>query len=241
MQAQEISIANQISSLSISEQLVYLVESTSENNLDDYSREHYLLAVITGCIADLFILNKIHFGSSRIILNNNPKQVSDYLTDIMKKILSTRDEKSIFYILLDMNEQQMSKIESKIVKDLIAKKWLVREHEGPFILGKRYLQANDDELRINLYNALKNDLNANGELPEKVMFLLTLLDEIDFLPKLFESKEELEYCRSHLQINIKHDRIAKLFSREIQNELKFNEIEHMTKHHGGGLDIGRIF
>ena len=241
MQAQEISIANPLLSLTISEQLVFLIQSTSKIDLDYNSREHYLLAVITGCFADLFLQNKINFANNVINLNNNPKQVSDYLTDVMKVILSYRDKKSILYLLLAMNDRQMSNIESKKVKELINKKLLVREHKGVPIFGEDSLQAKDTESRFDLYNELKKDLNSSKEPPMEKTFLLTLLDEINFLPDLFESRREFDISQKNLALFINHDHIAKLLLRAIQNELKLNELSNMPKHRGGGLSIGRIF
>ena len=241
MQALDNSISNPALSLSISEQLVFLIESTSINKLDNYSKEHYLFAVITGCIADLFLLDKIHFVQGRINLNNNPKKVSDYLTDIMRQILSNREEKSIFYILLAMNYRQMSQIESMIVDDLIDKKLLVREHEGFSIFGKSFLHANNEDFRFDLNKILKDGLNADEEPPMQIIFLLTLLDGIDLLPILCKSENELNYSRQHLESFIKNDHIAKLLLRAIQNEIKINDLENMPKHQGGGLGIGRMF
>ena len=241
MQAQESSIENPLLSLTVSEQLVFLVESTPVNNLDNYSRERYLFAVITGCIADLFILNKIHFENSLICLNNNPQQVSPYLTDIMKEILSNREEKSILNILLSMNSHQMSHIESMIVQNLIDKKLLVRDHDGSFIFGKRFLHTNNNDFRFNLFDVLKDRLNATKKPPKELTLLLTLLNEIDFLPALFNSPHDLDYSHKHLQTFIKHDNIAKLLARAIQNEMKLKNLDKMPHHQGGGLSIGRIF
>lgn len=240
MQVQENSISNPVLSLSISEQLAFLIESSSVNNQENYSREQYLFTVVIGCIADLFILDKISFVNNRIKLNNNPKKVNDYLTKMMKVILSSREEKSIFYILLAMITKQMSQIEAMIVKHLIDKKLLERNREGFFILGKKSIKANNDEIRFDLYNKLREELNRNEEPSNQIIFLLTLLYGIDFLPKLYTSKYELDYSRRHLQLFIKENYIAKLLLQSIQNEIKVKQLDNMPKHQGS-LSIGRIF
>ena len=159
----------------------------------------------------------------------------------MKQILSNREEKSIFYILLAMNNHQMDQVESMIVKHLIDKKLLVREHEGFSIFGKSFLHANNDNLRFDLRNILKNGLNTDKEPPMQIKYLLTLLDGIDLLPIICKSENKLNCSREHLESFIRNDSIAKLLLRAIQNEIKINDLESMPKHQGGDLGIGRMF
>ena len=237
MQAQETSNANLLFSLPISEQIVFLNESIPQDNTDKKFREHYLFTLISGCIADLFIQNKIHLENNKIILNNNPKKVSKSLTVMMKEILASREEKTILSLLFVMNYNKMSQIENLIAKDLIGKQLLIQENEGALSFSKNSLHAINNELTSEFYNLVKNGLNDTEKPSEKLIYLLTLLDEIDFLPKLSHSKEELHNTCKHLKSFIRNNHNAKMLLQSIQNELKLKELEKLSYREGGNLSL----
>ena len=232
MQTQEKNLANSVLSLSISEQLVFLIESLPENTLDTYYKQHYLFAVIVGVIADLFFQEKITLLNSKISFINTERASLEQLNYMMEKINSIRNEKTIFDILMAMNIQEMSQVESIIINSLIKKKILVRKHEGFFIFGKNVIQAKIDRQRVNLFNTLITALDSTEDPPKQMIYLLTLLFGIDFLPQMIQSKKDLDFHRKHLETIIENDYIAKLLLRAIQNEIKLKDLESITKQQG---------
>ena len=233
MQAQENDTANSVLSLSISEQLVFLIESLPENTLDAYYKEHYLFAVIIGCLGDLFIKGKITLLNGKITFTNTERSLLDHLNYMMDKINSIRNEKTIFDILLAMNIQEMAQVKSIIITTLIKKKILIRKHEGFFIFGKNMVHAKIDQQQANLFNTLITALDATENPPKQTIYLLSLLDGIDYLPQMIQSKKDLDFHRKHLESLIENDHFAKLLLRGLQNEIKLKDLENMQKQRGG--------
>lgn len=233
MQAQENNMANSVLSLSISEQLVFLLETLPENKLNEYYRQHYLFAVIVGCIGDLFLQERITLLNSKISFINTEQSSLEQLNYMMNEIRSIRNEKTIFDILMAMTIQEMTHVKSLIVESLIKKRILIRKHEGFFIFGKNVVQAKIERQRGNLFNTLIGALDATEDPPKQIIYLLTLLDGIDFLPQMVQSKKDLDFHRKHLETLIENDHIAKLLFRALQNEIKLKDLENMPKQRGG--------
>lgn len=238
MQSQEIHSGHEIFEITISGQLMFLVEAFSKNSNDDSFREYYHYSLLCGCLADLFVFEKIKLVDNRLVFTSKESTQISYIDRFMNNIASLDNTKTIFDILMETEETEMIEMESNVKKYLIQHRFLVEKREGFLIFGKKITVPTNNETPMILLEELRKVLNSNQDPNEKMIYLLTLLKEIDFLPLLYESKKELDFAEKRLEQLIENRHVVKMLSRAIDNEMKLRDLRNMPKQKGNSFGMG---
>ena len=64
------SLLNQESEVTISQEMVYLINSLPQKVLGNFQKENFLLGVLGSSLADLFLMHKIELETNYIKINN---------------------------------------------------------------------------------------------------------------------------------------------------------------------------
>lgn len=238
MQSQEIPSGQQIFNLTVSGQLMFLLETFSNHINDEAFREQYLYTLICANFADLFLLDKISLVNNRIVFNNKGPTNIKYVDHFMSVIITIDKDKTIFDVLMEITKNKLIEIESAVRNYLVERKLLVVKHEGFLIFGKKTYRPANNELATTMLEELRTSLDAGQNPDDKLIYLLALLKETDFIPLLYDSKRELEFGDKRLELLIENNHIAKILSRAIENEIKLKDLQHMPRQRGGSLGMG---
>ena len=238
MQSQEITTGNQGINLSISEQFVYLVESLSQNELDEYHRQHFLYATIGSCFADLFVLNKIKLVDNRIVFIDNEKTTYKHINSLIDAINSIHEDKTMFDVMMVLEIEKMLELESMIKDLLIKKKFLMEKREGFLMFGKKVILPMNTEYSKELFETIRTALESSQDPEKALLYLLAVIKPLDMLPYLYESLKELDFAKKRLESLIEYDHTAKMILRAIENQFKLKDLEHMPKQKGTSLGMG---
>lgn len=238
MQSQQIPAGQQIFDLTVSGQLMFLLETFSNRINDEAFREHYLYTLICANFADLFLFDKISLVNNRIVFNNKGPTNIKYIDHFMSVIITIDKDKTIFDVLMEITKNKILEIESNVKDFLVNQKILVTKHEGFLFFGKKTYQPASIEIATAMLEELRKALDVSQEPDDKLIYLLALLKETDFLPLLYDSKKELDFGDKRLEQLIENNHIAKILSRAIENEIKLRDLQHMPKQRGGNLGMG---
>lgn len=238
MQSQEIPIGQQIFDLTVSGQLMFLLETFSDHSNDEAFREQYLYTLICANFADLFLYDKISLVNNRIVFNNKGPTNVKYIDHFMSIIITIDKDKTIFDVLMEITKNKMLEIESAVRDFLVEQKVLVTKHEGFLFFGKKTYRPVNTELATTMLEELRKALDVSQEPNDKLIYLLALLKETNFLPLLYDSKRDLEFGDKRLELLLENNHIAKILSRAIENEIKLRDLQHMPKQSGSSLGRG---
>ncbi len=238
MQSQEIHSGHEIFEITISGQLMFLVEAFSKNSDDGSFRDYYHYSLLCGCIADLYNFNKFKLVDNRLVFTSKEPTQIGYLDRFMREITTVDSNKTIFDILMETNEEKMVEIKSNIKNYLMERNLLKEKREGFLVFGKKITLPVNNEIPMKMLENLRQALDSNQDPNEKMIYLLTLLKEIDFLPLLYESIKELDFAEKRLEQIIENKHIAKMISRAIENEMKLRDLRNMPKQKGSSFGMG---
>ena len=232
MQVQEENLGNQIKNLTIAQQFVFLVESFSQTQTDDSWRENYLYAVMGACLADLFLFQKIKLQNSKVSIANIEKTNYEYLDRILYELNSVLADKTMLDVLSILSPK-MEEVEKLIVDNLITIGLLREKRDGFLFFGSKVIYPANNDIVLSFIESLRISIEGNNEPEKPMIYLETLLDTIHILPKIFESKKELDYGQKRLENFIENDHIARILLRAITNEIKLQDLKHMTRQRSG--------
>lgn len=206
-----------INELTITEQLLFTLESIrdKENPTILEAKKNY--AIMGAALADLFNLKKSGLVNNKIVIKDNKKTDYEYINDLIDKLDSLEKKKLIIDVIFGYQYKGKS-IENELLDELIKKGLLIEKRNILPIIGPKEIHVSKNAL-INLAEDRVVNALSIGSKPEKeLIYVLAILDAIDLLPYFIDSKAEIEEKKERLNELMEKENLVKQIHKAIKNE-----------------------
>lgn len=208
---------NEFKKLTISEQVLYSIESVTELKEPKEFKEEKEICIIGGLVGDLILTKNIDLIDGKIKVLNNEKTNFAYLNNFMNELDNNYSGKDLNDVLLGF-KNNIEKLENAIRNDLIKKSFLKGKKTFGFLRGSQESYGDSNVImRRNLWT-INLALRDNSEPEKKLVFILALLDAINFLKNYFKTSEEYTEKTKRLLELIESNPDVKLVYKKIKND-----------------------
>lgn len=228
MQVENNILLNQESELTISQEIVYLINSLPQKVIGNFQKENFLLGVLGSSLADLFLMHKIELEANYIKINNYNRTGCEYLDEFLSNLLTIPGNKTILNVLMDY-PQNVLQLEDQIKESLVLKGLLPKKHHGFLFFKPKDDNIGDDYYLKGFISRIKEELITARDIPQTTMFLVIILQGIELLPYMFGSKEELNTAEQKIQQQLNNDKTASRLLRGFENIKKLRDAKSMVK------------
>lgn len=221
-------LLNQVSDLTISQELVFLINSLPQKVIGTFKKENLLLGVIGSSLADLFIMHKLELEANYIKVNNYNRTGYDFLDEFLSNLLSIPGNKTILKVFMEYPENILQ-LEDRIRESLVLKGLIHKKHHE-FL----FFKPKDDNVEEVYYlkvfiSRIKEELITFREISQTTMYLVIILQGVELFPYMFGSKEELNTSEQKIQQQLNSDKIASRLLRGFENIKKLRDTKNMVK------------
>lgn len=227
MQRQEPEIQLDQQGLTITYKLVFLVEAVFHPELDQALQEKYLYAVTGAFLADLILLKKVTIKQSSIEIFEIEKTDNKFINSFFY-ILATQGRRKTLLDSFELLKPLAKDMIEEIKRELLDAGFLVEKREGLPLIGPKVTYPKNKELMNNIQAEIKRNLGTEKEMDKEVSYLILLLEALNLLVRICESKRALDNARIRAEELLETDPIAKLLCRDVANKIKLEDLKYMA-------------
>ena len=224
----------------ISEEVVYLIQSLSKKMDREFNRDDYYFALIGACLVDLYIRGKIEIVNNRVVAKNFEKFNLPFLDHFFYRLAVTQYKRTVFEVFSNM-KKYMRKVDRLLTKDLIKKKLLVENSNGFLPFSKNQIYLNSQTEFYELIIRLKASLDTVKEPKKPILYLLTILQAMNLTPYLYRILPDVGYGIKRLELLMKTEPFARHLLQTIDIEIKLHDLSNMTHRTSSSGIMQRFF
>ena len=179
-----------INRLTITEQLLFALESIRDEKNPTILEAKKNYAVVGATIADLFNFKKASIIDNEIVLKDNEKTDYDYINDLIDKLDSLENNKLLMDVIFSYQNKGRC-IENDVLDELVNKKLLFEQRTFLPIIGPKEIHESETAFSNRIKYQVENALSKTSKPEKKFIYVLAILDAIDLLPYFVESTIEM--------------------------------------------------
>ena len=194
--------------LTITQHLLFLLESIPKKNQSLLFEEIKKYAIIGATITDLMLLKKVALVDNRLEIINSEKTDFSYMNTLLAELQSEEEKKLLMEVIYNYRHEA-EVIEEEILKELLEKELLI-EKKGliPFLFPTE-LRVKDPELAIISRESIQKALTKESKPEKEVLYVIAIMDAIYALQKFMDTKEEYEEKKKRLDELLEEEELAK--------------------------------
>jgi len=206
-----------INELTITEQLLFTLESLrdTENPTLLEAKKNY--AVMGATIADLFNFKKAGLINDKVVILDHEKTNYNYIDDLTYTLDSLRNNKLLIDVIFGYQHKGKD-IEHELLDELIQKKLLVEKRNFLPIIGPKDVHVSESAFSNLAKDRVVQALSKDSKPEKELIFVLAILDAIDLLPYFIDSTDLLEEKKQRLYGLMEKEDLAKVIHKAIKNE-----------------------
>lgn len=227
-----------INNLTITEQLIFLIESLSQIRKLRLSEESKNQAIIGAMVADLFSMNKVGLVNNKVVVTNTEKTQFGFLNRFIDD-LQSQDKRKFIIDIIHCYQYKGESIQQDIL-DTLVEEDLLLETRGliPFV-GSKEFQVRDRDIISKINERIQVSLTNDSSLEKESIYLLAILQAIGVLKRFFYTSVDFnEKKKKRLQELMKEEYLAKMIYEAIKQQPESDSlamVEMPPLHFSAGL------